>query len=90
MTKPVMRCIVSGRVQGVWFRDSTRRQAERLNLNGSAFNLPDGRVEVIACGEAAALQQLKEWLWQGPELAQVNDVSCESIYQEPPPGFIIR
>ena len=89
MNTPVIRCIVSGRVQGVWFRDSTRRQAERLNLSGSAINLPDGSVEVIACGETMALQQLKEWLWQGPELAQVSNVSCESIAQEPPPGFTV-
>ena len=87
---PVIRCIVTGRVQWVWFRDSTRRQAERLHLSGSAINLPDGSVEVIACGDEAALQQLKEWLWQGPELAQVTGVHCEPLQQEPPSGFTVR
>ncbi|MDH5784736.1 MAG: acylphosphatase [Chromatiales bacterium] len=83
------RCIVTGRVQGVWFRDSTRRQAGRLRLKGSATNLRDGSVEVIACGDEAALEQLQRWLWQGPDMAQVSDVRCEEVALELPPGFTI-
>lgn len=71
-----IRCLVSGRVQGVWFRGSTREQALALGLTGHARNLSDGRVEVLACGDAAALAQLKEWLWQGPPLARVEQVEC--------------
>jgi acylphosphatase len=70
------RCLVAGRVQGVWFRSSTQQQARALGLTGSAVNLPDGRVEVIACGDATAVETLSAWLWQGPELAQVSDVEC--------------
>jgi len=70
-------CRVSGRVQGVWFRAATREQARALGLRGSAVNLTDGRVEVIACGDAAAVAALCDWLWQGPELAQVSAVQCE-------------
>ena len=84
-----MRCIVSGRVQGVWFRDSTRRQAQRLGITGSAINLPDGRVEVNACGDEGALQQLQEWLWQGPELARVKRGQCEALDAEPSHAFSI-
>lgn len=81
-----LRCRVSGRVQGVWFRAATQQQAQRLALTGSARNLPDGSVEVMACGEAAALEALRDWLWQGPELARVTEVSCESLQLEPRPA----
>ncbi|GAB4191109.1 MAG: acylphosphatase [Wenzhouxiangellaceae bacterium] len=65
---------IYGRVQGVWFRDSTRRQAEALELRGQALNRSDGSVEVIACGAPAALEQLAEWLQQGPPRAEVERV----------------
>ncbi len=81
------RCIVSGQVQGVWFRASTQRQAQQLNIRGSARNLPDGSVEVIACGEEAALKRLRQWLQQGPEQARVDEVRCEWVELEPPGGF---
>ncbi len=83
-----LRCRVTGRVQGVWFRASTQQQAMQLGVTGSATNLPDGSVEVIACGEASAVDALKQWLWQGPELAAVINVSCESLTpQEIPRDF---
>jgi acylphosphatase len=66
-----MRYFVSGHVQGVFFRASTRQQAERLGLQGWAVNLPDGRVEVLAVGPPAAVQQLGEWLHAGPPMAKV-------------------
>lgn len=65
------RFIVSGRVQGVFFRASTREQAQRLGLRGHARNLPDGRVEVLAIGDADALDILAAWLQDGPPMAQV-------------------
>ncbi len=82
-----MRCFVRGRVQGVWFRGSTRKQALQLGLSGYARNLPDGRVEVLACGEPAQVERLKAWLWQGPPAAQVTDVSCEQVSVGPSAGF---
>ena len=84
-----LRCRVTGRVQGVWFRSATRQLAQRLGVTGSARNLSDGSVEVVACGEGDAVQQLCDWLWQGPELARVTGVQCESITLEPPSGFAI-
>lgn len=70
------RCWVSGRVQGVWFRGSTQREANELGVTGYARNLPDGRVEVLACGPQAAVDALCEWLQQGPTLARVSEVQC--------------
>ena len=68
------RFLVSGRVQGVFFRASTRLEAERLGLRGHARNLPDGRVEVLACGSEAGLDALERWLWRGPPQARVESV----------------
>jgi acylphosphatase len=87
--KRCQRCLVSGRVQGVWFRASTREQAMALGLSGSASNLPDGRVEVLACGDGASLEQLSAWLWQGPPAAQVTAVECREVPVEAPSGFTI-
>ena len=66
---------VKGCVQGVWFRESTRQQASKLGINGYAINLPDGSVEVLACGKPDALGRLVDWLHQGPPLAQVLAVT---------------
>ena len=81
------RCLISGRVQGVFFRASTRDQAERLGLTGYARNLDDGRVEVLACGETAAVEALQQWLHQGPPQAQVERVDCREVEFENHPGF---
>ncbi len=82
-----VRCRVSGRVQGVFFRASTQRQARWLGVSGYAKNMPDGSVEVLACGSESAVAQLKEWLWSGPPASRVTAVECESITIEPPDDF---
>ena len=88
------RCYVSGRVQGVFFRASTRERAQQLGCRGYARNLADGRVEVLAVGEPAAVHALIEWLWQGPPAAQVTDVNCADVAPgesgELPTGFGTR
>lgn len=71
---PAARFLVSGKVQGVWFRAGARGQALRLGLRGHACNLSDGCVEVLAMGEADAIEQLAMWLQQGPPLARVDAV----------------
>ena len=73
------RCRVSGRVQGVFFRVSTRDQALQLGLTGSVRNLPDGRVEVIACGDNEHVARLCDWLQQGPAHARVEYCECEQV-----------
>ena len=65
---------VTGRVQGVFFRSSTRDVAVPLHLTGHAINRPDGSVEVRACGEDGAVEQLYEWLHEGPRRAVVTGV----------------
>ncbi|MCU7812283.1 MAG: acylphosphatase [Candidatus Thiodiazotropha sp. (ex Notomyrtea botanica)] len=78
-----VRCLVAGRVQGVFFRASARHQAQQLGLTGYAKNLMDGRVEVVACGEVEAVEELRGWLSKGPENAQVSGVACEFMdYQD--------
>ena len=69
------RYVVSGKVQGVFFRASTARMAEQLGLRGYARNLPDGGVEVLALGGAASLAALTAWLQRGPPLASVTRVT---------------
>ena len=73
------RCLVAGQVQGVFFRASTRYEAQRLGITGYARNLPDGRVEVVACGEPEAVETLCVWLRNGPDQAEVSGVACEVI-----------
>jgi acylphosphatase len=73
------RCLVSGRVQGVSFRYYTRQQAQRLGVSGWAYNLADGQVEVVVCGDISAVEQLCAWLHQGPPLAYVTSVQCQAI-----------
>ncbi|MCP4407649.1 MAG: acylphosphatase [Gammaproteobacteria bacterium] len=82
-----LHCYVSGRVQGVFFRSSTREQAKQLGLTGYARNLPDGRVEVYACGQLEALEELKVWLSRGPAHAKVSAVECEALAYESLQGF---
>jgi acylphosphatase len=65
---------VSGRVQGVWFRESTRSRADELGLRGWVRNLPDGRVEALFEGEANAVRLALDWVREGPAHAQVEEV----------------
>jgi acylphosphatase len=84
------RSIVTGRVQGVWFRQATLEQARELGLTGWVRNRADGAVEVLACGEEAQLQRLRAWLRQGPPMAQVAAVVHEFVDDMPPTDFEIR
>jgi acylphosphatase len=78
---------VSGRVQGVFFRVSTREDAVPLQITGHAINLPDGSVEVLACGETAALAELERWLHEGPPMAAVASVAAEDVECAAPEVF---
>ncbi|MCG6943052.1 MAG: acylphosphatase [Thiohalocapsa sp.] len=84
-----VRCTVAGQVQGVFFRASAREEALRLGIAGHARNLPDGRVEVLACGDLEAVNSLREWLRRGPPLAQVTGVACEAVEQQAVAGFTV-
>ena len=84
------RCLVSGRVQGVYYRATAADRARALGLTGHALNLPDGRVEVLACGSERAVAEFIAWLWTGPSAAKVSDVTAEVLElasHELPVGF---
>ena len=74
--------LISGRVQGVFFRDSTKKEALKLGLQGSAVNLSDGSVKVCLKGEHEDIDLLEKWLHTGPELAQVESVIEVAIDQQ--------
>lgn len=79
---------VSGLVQGVFFRDTARREADRLGLSGWIANLPDGRVEAVFEGDPASVREMLQWCGRGPSKASVESV--ETGYEEPrgePGGF---
>lgn len=71
--------IISGHVQGVWFRATTHEQAKTLGITGWAKNLNNGDVEVIACGTEQQLEILHEWLHHGPQHARVEKVVSTKI-----------
>lgn len=69
-----MHSYVSGKVQGVWFRGSTKEKADQLGLTGWVRNLPDKRVEVLVSGERDKVSELQAWLKKGPKLALVTEL----------------
>lgn len=84
------KCVVSGRVQGVNYRATAARRARELGIRGYARNLPDGTVEVLACGEPQAVETFVEWLWIGSSASKVTSVDVKTVtYAEDqlPAGF---
>jgi acylphosphatase len=91
LAQVIRRFRITGKVQGVYFRHSTRVEAERLAVTGYARNLPDGSVEVVAQGPAGAVERLRQWLHQGPKMARVETVLELELERDtlPPPQFEI-
>lgn len=77
MNNTRMRLIIEGRVQGVWFRESTRREAASLGLTGWVKNRPDGAVEVLIEGPEQDVNRLVSWCRKGPPAARVTGISKE-------------
>lgn len=93
MTAETQNCThyrVRGRVQGVFYRGSTEAKARQLGLTGWVRNDDNGDVEIVACGNSAALNALEEWLWRGPVNAKVEDVSATPLGWEKYEGFEVR
>jgi acylphosphatase len=84
------RVLVSGRVQGVFFRDTCRRLAEEHGVTGWVRNLPDGRVEAVFEGLADDVRRLVDWAHHGPRLALVQAVAIEAERPEGLDAFLIR
>lgn len=68
---------ITGRVQGVWYRDSARSKARELGIRGFVRNDPDGSVYIEAEGEERELKELVQWCWDGPPRAKVENVDVE-------------
>lgn len=83
-----VRIIVHGRVQGVWYRGWTVRQAGELGLSGWVRNLADGRVEAVFHGPPERVDAMVQACWQGPPSARVSRIEREQWHQVPEPGFI--
>jgi acylphosphatase len=84
------KCLVGGRVQGVFYRATTARRARELGIHGFARNLPDGRVEILACGDKTAVGVFVEWLWTGSSASKVTSVEVSDAAFEAAnvrPGF---
>ena len=90
MPKICIKATISGKVQGVFFRDSTVKKAHQLKLTGWVRNTSDGNVELVACGEQDRIATLTEWLWQGSRAAKVSNVAWEETPCETFDTFIIK
>jgi acylphosphatase len=84
------RVLISGRVQGVFFRESCRRLAEQYGVAGWVRNLPDGRVEAVFEGRAEDVRRLVDWARTGPRLAAVTDVAVQLEPSEGLAAFRIK
>lgn len=71
--------IVTGKVQGVWFRQSTKEKAHELDITGEVSNQPDGSVKILATGTNEQLKQFSEWCKQGPPKASVSHLDIKAI-----------
>jgi len=70
------KCLVGGRVQGVFYRATAARRAGELGISGHARNLADGRVEVLACGDSQVVEAFVSWLWIGSSACKVTSVEA--------------
>ncbi|MEZ5523905.1 MAG: acylphosphatase [Pseudomonadales bacterium] len=88
MAKVCVHAYVSGKVQGVWYRQSTKEQALAQGVTGWAKNLADGRVETLLCGDEEAVNRVRDWLHEGPELAVVEAVQATQVAYRELKGFV--
>lgn len=86
-----VRVVVTGRVQGVWFRESTYDKAQRLGISGYVRNLINGDVEFVAEGDDSKVDRLLQWARHGPPLARVDDIKVEVLpYDNEYTDFTVR
>ena len=90
MTERSVHVVVSGRVQGVWYRGNTREQAQSLGLRGWVRNLRDGRVEALLCGAEDRVASMLDWMRQGPAAARVDDLQVTDCDAPGEVDFVIR
>lgn len=78
---PTIHLLIEGKVQGVFFRVSARKEAEKLGINGWIKNTPNGHVEAVASGEANALTAFEKWCSRGPKEAVVTEVTVSPMQE---------
>ncbi len=89
--KKTVRVIISGKVQGVWYRASTKQMAEKIGITGWVRNTSEGNVEAMFEGEEDLVNEMIEWCNQGPPLARVDNLTIENIEnKEKFDGFNIK
>lgn len=80
--KSKVQVIISGRVQGVWFRANTKNKAEQLGITGWVRNTDDGKVEALFEGEDDNIKEILEWCKHGPTMAKVTDVRVKKNFDQ--------
>ncbi|MDN6858547.1 acylphosphatase [Pseudomonas sp. CAN2814] len=90
MARICLHGYISGKVQGVYYRQSTQEQADSLEIDGWVRNLDDGRVELLIEGEEEAVRELEKWLARGPVKAKVAAVELQPMTPQGITGFIVR
>lgn len=86
---PTVHLVISGKVQGVFYRASAKEQAEKLQINGWVKNTKEGNVEVLASGSEESLLKFTEWCKTGPDGAFVSNVEVTKTNENTDPGFKI-
>ncbi len=91
MAKKAVHLLISGKVQGVFYRATAAQLAQKLGLSGWVRNLPDGRVEAFVQGEEDGVEEFVRWCWKGPPAARVLDIQVAPMAVDPNlGGFEIR
>lgn len=90
MAQICLNVIVSGRVQGVWFRKFTQEKAQAYGVSGWVRNLSDGRVQALLCGDEKNVRQVEAWMSQGPELSTVAELISEPTPLQEYAEFLIK
>jgi len=87
--KICIHAVISGKVQGVFFRNGAKQKSEELGLTGWIKNIANGDVELVACGLRDPIMILTEWLWEGSDAAEISNVHWEEIAWEEHDQFVV-
>lgn len=92
MVQPLItiHAVISGKVQGVFYRDTARRQAQLAGITGWAKNLFDGKVEIMASGKNDVVESFVTWLWEGSPTSRVDNVEWQQVSYEEFENFVVK